>query len=178
MPASSRRRAPASAAELHVLPVRGNVFMLVGAGANITVSVGREGVLLVDAGGAAMADKVVATITQLAREVTAAPTAVKPCAGFGCAGVMYPSLLATIASPAPPRPIQFIVNTNADADHVGGNAAIARAGTTFGGGTGPGGVRVREGERDGVRARERALAHDRRQDCHPPGCRPSRIPPS
>jgi cyclase len=132
------RTAPSPAQELHVLPVRGNVFMLVGAGANITVSVGREGVLLVDAGGAAIADKVVATINQLARDVTAAPTTVKPCAGFGCAGVMYPSLLATIASPAPPRPIQFIVNTSADADHVGGNAAISRAGTTFGGGPGLG----------------------------------------
>jgi len=123
---------------LHVLPVRGNVFMLVGAGANITVSVGREGVLLVDAGAAATADAVVGAISQLAREVTAAPTTVKPCAGFGCAGVMYPSLLATIASPAPPRPIQYIINTSADPDHVGGNAVIARAGTTFGGGPGLG----------------------------------------
>ena len=43
--------------------MRGNVYMLVGAGANITVSVGREGVLLVDSGEMAMADKVVATIT-------------------------------------------------------------------------------------------------------------------
>ena len=129
---------PPSAPALHVLPVRGNVFMLVGAGANITVSVGREGVLLVDAGGAATAEAVVAAIAQLAREVTAAPATVKPCAGFACAGVMYPSLLATIASPAPPRPIQFIVNTSADPDHVGGNAVIARAGTTYGGGPGLG----------------------------------------
>jgi glyoxylase-like metal-dependent hydrolase (beta-lactamase superfamily II) len=131
-------RTPPSSPELHVLPVRGNVFMLVGAGANITVSVGREGVLLVDSGGAATADAVVAAITRLARDVTAAPTTVKPCAGFGCAGVMYPSLLATIASPTPARPIQFIVNTNADPDHVGGNAVVAAAGTTFGGGPGLG----------------------------------------
>src|SRR5262249_41532701 len=27
-----------------------------------------------------------------------------------------------------PRPIHFIINTNADADHVGGNAAVAKAG--------------------------------------------------
>jgi glyoxylase-like metal-dependent hydrolase (beta-lactamase superfamily II) len=132
------RDARPTAQTLHVLPVRGNVFMLVGAGANITVSVGREGVMLVDAGEAATADQVVAAVNQLAREVTAAPTTVKPCAGFGCAGVLYPSLLATIASPAPPRPIQFIINTNADADHVGGNATVSRAGTTFGGGPGLG----------------------------------------
>ncbi|MEO8257747.1 MAG: MBL fold metallo-hydrolase [Acidobacteriota bacterium] len=130
--------APGAASALQVLPVRGNVFMLVGAGANITLSVGREGVLLVDAGGAAAAPDVVAAIARLARDVTAAPTTVKPCPGFGCAGVMYPSMLGTIASPAPARPIQFIVNTSADPDHVGGNAVVAAAGTTFGGGPGLG----------------------------------------
>ena len=62
----------------------------------------------------------------------------KSCPGFGCAGVLYPSYLATIASPAPPRPIQFVVNTNGDADHVGGNERIATAGTTIGGGPGLG----------------------------------------
>jgi cyclase len=40
--------------------------------------------------------------------------------------------------PAPPKPIQYIINTNADADHVGGNAKIAQSGTTFGGGPGLG----------------------------------------
>ena len=45
---------------MHLLPLRGNVYLLVGAGANITLSVGREGVLLVDAGTAQMAGKVVA----------------------------------------------------------------------------------------------------------------------
>jgi glyoxylase-like metal-dependent hydrolase (beta-lactamase superfamily II) len=132
-------RAPRPApGELHVLPIRGNVYMLVGAGANITVSVGKEGVMLVDAGEPAMAEKVIAAIGQLAREVTASPMAVKPCAGFGCAGVSYPSILGTIASPAPPKPIQFIVNTSADPDHTGGNAKVAQAGTTFGGGPGLG----------------------------------------
>ena len=124
--------------ELRVLPIRGNVFMLVGAGANITASVGREGVLLVDSGDQALAGGLVAAVARLAREVTAAPATVKPCPGFGCAGVMYPSMLGIIASPAPPRPIQFIVNTNADADHVGGNAVVSQAGTTFGGGPGLG----------------------------------------
>ena len=124
--------------ELHVLPIRGNVYMLVGAGANITVSVGKEGVMLVDAGEPAMAEKVIAAVSQLARDVTASPMALKPCAGFGCAGVTYPSILGTIASPAPPKPIQFIVNTNADPDHTGGNAKVAQAGTTFGGGPGLG----------------------------------------
>ena len=34
--------------EIHVLPVQGNVYMLVGAGGNITLQVGNDGVLLVD----------------------------------------------------------------------------------------------------------------------------------
>ena len=118
--------APSSA--LHVLPIRGNVFLLAGAGANITVSVGSDGVLLVDAGDAAMADQVIATVAQLARAVTASPGPVRLCPGVGCAGVTYPALLGTIASPAPPKPIQFIVNTNADPDHTGGNAKVAQAG--------------------------------------------------
>ena len=53
-------------AELHVMPIRGNVFMLVGAGSNVTVSAGVDGVLVVDAGTAAMADKTLAMIIEIA----------------------------------------------------------------------------------------------------------------
>ena len=122
--------------ELGILPLRGNVYLLVGAGANITLSVGKEGVLLVDSGTAQMADKVVAAVTQLARDVTAARAPVKPC--IGCAGNEFASFLGTVASPAPPKPIQFIVNTSDDPDHTGGNAKVAAAGTTYGGGPGLG----------------------------------------
>ncbi len=52
-------------AELHVVPVQGNVYMLVGAGGNITLQVGKEGVLIVDTGLAQMSDKVLAAIRQL-----------------------------------------------------------------------------------------------------------------
>lgn len=48
--------------EVHVLHVQGKVYMLVGAGGNITVQAGDEGVLLVDAGLANMSDKVLAAI--------------------------------------------------------------------------------------------------------------------
>jgi len=127
----------AQQADVRLLPLRGNVYLLVGAGANITVSVGKEGVLLVDAGTAQMADRVVAAITQLSKDVNAA-TVAKPCAGLGCSGNEFASLLGTIASPAPPKPIQYIVNTSADPDHTGGNAKVAAAGTTIGGGPGLG----------------------------------------
>jgi len=51
--------------EIHVLPVQGNVYMLIGDGGNITVQTGKEGVLLVDAGLAAMSDKLLAEIRKL-----------------------------------------------------------------------------------------------------------------
>ncbi len=48
-----------------MVPVQGNVYMLVGAGGNITVQVGKEGILLVDTGLAPTSDKVLAAIRQL-----------------------------------------------------------------------------------------------------------------
>jgi cyclase len=51
--------------EVHLLHVQGNVWMLVGAGGNITVQVGDDGVLVVDAGLAGTTDKVWAAIRSL-----------------------------------------------------------------------------------------------------------------
>ena len=48
--------------QVHVLPVRGRVSMIVGAGGNITVSAGSDGLLVVDTGTAAMSDKTLAAI--------------------------------------------------------------------------------------------------------------------
>jgi len=49
--------------DVHVLPVQGNVYMLVGAGgANITMQAGDEGVLLVDASSSSLTDKVLKAI--------------------------------------------------------------------------------------------------------------------
>lgn len=67
--------------------------MIVGAGGNIAVQTGDDGVVVVDSGSAANADKVLATIRRLS-----------------------------------PAPIRYIINTSADADHVGGNDRLARAG--------------------------------------------------
>jgi len=92
--------APAAAdAELHTLHVQGNVYMLVGAGGNIAVQIGDDGVLLVDTGLAANADKVVAAIRTLSN-----------------------------------KPIRYIVNTHVHPDHVGGNDAIGKLGSTIAGG--------------------------------------------
>jgi len=53
--------------QLHVLPVQGNVSMLVGAGGNIAVQTGKDGVLLVDTGLAQNADKVLAMIREMSK---------------------------------------------------------------------------------------------------------------
>src|ERR1700741_5378662 len=51
--------------EIKTFHVQGNVYMLVGAGANVAVQLGDDGVMVVDTGAAAMKDKVLAAIRQL-----------------------------------------------------------------------------------------------------------------
>ena len=51
--------------QVHILPVQGNVYMLVGAGSNVAVQVGKDGVLIVDTEFAPMADKILAAIRTL-----------------------------------------------------------------------------------------------------------------
>ena len=94
--------AQAPAANANLLPtlkVQGNVSMLVGAGGNIAVQIGDDGVLLVDSGTAEAASRVIATIRSLTD-----------------------------------KPIRYIINTSADPDHVGGNDAIGKLGSTIAGG--------------------------------------------
>ena len=90
---------PNADAEVHTLHVQGNVYMLVGAGGNITLQIGDDGVLLVDTGLAQNVDKVVAAVRALSD-----------------------------------KPIRYIVNTHAHPDHVGGNDAIGKLGSTIAGG--------------------------------------------
>jgi glyoxylase-like metal-dependent hydrolase (beta-lactamase superfamily II) len=51
--------------EIHVLPVQGDVYMLVGDGGNITAQVGKDGVLLVDTGVTQMSEQLLAQIRKL-----------------------------------------------------------------------------------------------------------------
>jgi len=62
----SAQNAPASPA-LELLHVQGNISMLAGAGGNIAVQVGKDGILLVDSGSATMTDKVAETIRTLSK---------------------------------------------------------------------------------------------------------------
>jgi len=52
--------------EVQILPVRGNVSLIIGAGGNVTVQVGNQGILLVDTGTAAMSEKVWAAVQSIA----------------------------------------------------------------------------------------------------------------
>jgi glyoxylase-like metal-dependent hydrolase (beta-lactamase superfamily II) len=94
--------------DVKVLPIRENMFMLVGAGANITVQVepsklvephegsfnDLRGILVVDTGTAEMSEKVLAAISKLS-----------------------------------PGRIQYVINTHVHADHVGGNETLATSNT-------------------------------------------------
>ena len=81
---------------LDLVQIRPNFYVIAGAGGNIVVQTGPDGVILVDSGTTEMADKVLATI----RRIT-------------------------------PLPIRYIINTSMNADHVGGNDKLARAGLSI-----------------------------------------------
>jgi len=92
---------PSQAAEpgsgaLDVVRVRPNFYMIAGAGGNIGVQIGSDGVVLVDAGAADASDRVLAALRTLTE-----------------------------------LPIRYVIDTNAEADFVGGNGKIAKAGQTI-----------------------------------------------
>lgn len=51
--------------EIHVWPVQGNVYLLIGDGANMAVQIGPEGPLVVDSGAGKLSDKAIAAIAKL-----------------------------------------------------------------------------------------------------------------
>ena len=115
-----------------VLPVRGHIYVLMGAGANITLSVGLDGVLTVDSGSAEMSDQVLAAIRAVQQWVEAKTTAAAPPVMYGAE--TRSTIVEARHAHAPPKPIRYIVNTSIAPDHIGGNVTLAGAGSTFTGG--------------------------------------------
>ena len=79
--------------DVEVVQVTSDVYMIGGAGANVTVQVGSQGLFVVDTGSEAMSAQTVAAIRRISD-----------------------------------KPIRYIVNTSADAEHTGGNAAVDKLG--------------------------------------------------
>jgi cyclase len=129
--AAAQRRSGETAAELHWWPIRKNIWMLVGAGTNITASVGPDGVMLVNSGNADASERVLAAIKDLQAQLNA----------FGFLDVNTPQRGGAetrsrfpVNTHAPPKPIRYIINTSSLAHAIGGNEKIAAAGKTYTGG--------------------------------------------
>ncbi|MEP7355174.1 MAG: hypothetical protein ABI824_18240 [Acidobacteriota bacterium] len=67
-PATTAAAPKPEAPEIKVLPVRANVYMLVGGGGNTAVQVGADGILVVDAKSAAQADALTSVIRTLSNQ--------------------------------------------------------------------------------------------------------------
>jgi glyoxylase-like metal-dependent hydrolase (beta-lactamase superfamily II) len=64
-PISAQQQQNFAAVEIQALPVRDNLYMLAGAGGNITMQVGADGILIVDTQFAPLTDKIVAAIRKI-----------------------------------------------------------------------------------------------------------------
>src|SRR3989441_9953262 len=70
-------------------PVQGNIWLIAEPAANVLVSLGRDGVMLVDSGTSDNAAKLLATVKQLANDVISRPMPFTPCVGPNCGPSRY-----------------------------------------------------------------------------------------
>lgn len=94
--AASTLRGQPRADAVEAVQIRPELYMVAGAGGNVAVNIGSDGVVIVDTGAAEKATALLAAIRTLTD-----------------------------------KPVRYIVNTSADADHVGGNEEISKAGKSI-----------------------------------------------
>src|SRR5688572_5352417 len=99
---ATQRAQSASTGDLQVLHLQGNIYVPFGAGPNITMSGGPEGMLMVNTGPPGMEEKILEVVRKLGIGIDPAPQ-------------------------APAVPIRFIVNTSAHPDDTGGNERMRAA---------------------------------------------------
>ena len=119
----------AQQSELDVLHVRGPIYMIAGAGGNITASVGLDGTLLVDTGLENRSGEVLEVIQSLSNLLATSGIDRGNYGNFGAD--TRSSLELIMATDAPRKPIRWVLNTHRHGDHSGGNESIATAGATI-----------------------------------------------
>ena len=136
--------------QVHVLPVQGNIYMLVADGTNITASIGHDGIAVVNTGAPQMSDKILAALDQIA-ETVGGRIAPNSCFGAFCPGTWgwsSPYFNTVISSPPPVKTMRYVINTSAAPEHVGGNLKLAATGKVIrSGGSGFGGAITAPGRR-------------------------------
>ena len=110
-----------SQTEPEIVQVAPDVYMIGGAGGNVTVHTGPQGLFVVDAGAETSSANLAAAIRGISSQ-----------------------------------PIRYLANTSADADHVGGNAAVRALGQADPDAGEQGGGRLRHRARGGPQSYERA----------------------
>jgi glyoxylase-like metal-dependent hydrolase (beta-lactamase superfamily II) len=113
--ADAQRPRPPVYDRVEALHVAGNVYLIAGAGANIAVSAGGDGVIMIDSGAAAASDRVLAAVRQVVQTL-------RPPEPAEATSPFASSWQASHAFADPM--IRMIINTSSNSDHVGGNASI------------------------------------------------------
>lgn len=105
------------AAQPELLHVRGNVYLLAGAGGDIALSAGGDGIVMVDTGVKEMTDKVLAKVEELGQRPVIPPSTTDTSSYYASTWQQTHTV--------GPTTIRMIINTSIARDHTGGNVDVA-----------------------------------------------------